>query len=362
MPMSEPLSLQMVASKRLGGAERWFMRFVEALDMAGAPTEVAIRRGSGMDGHDFGSLAVHRLPYLTVWDPLSRHAVARLIRERRPAVVQTYMGRATRLVRLPRDGKGPVHLARLGGYYALHAYRHAHGWIGNTRALCDWMIAQGLPAERVYHLYNFADPPTPVEPEEVAGLRARHGIPDDAWVLVALGRMVPFKNHKDAIAALSRLPEEIAGRPLRLVLVGDGPLRAALEAQARQSGQWGRIVWAGWQRRPEPYLALADLVVFPSLDTEPMGNVILEAWSWDKPLVVTRFRGAREIVRHGDDAFTVPCEDPAALAEGIRQVLSDPALMADLTHAARARVAGEFSRDAITAQYLELYRSLSRDC
>jgi glycosyltransferase involved in cell wall biosynthesis len=359
--MSEPLSLQMVASKSLGGAERWFMRFVESLDRAGAPTEVAIRRGSGMEGHPFGHLPVHRLPYLTVWDPVSRHAVRRLIREIRPAVVQTYMGRATRLVDLPRshDRGRPVHLARLGGYYALHAYRHAHGWIGNTRALCDWMIQHGLPADRVYHIYNFADPPTPVASETVARLRADHGIPEDAWVLLALGRMVPFKNHKDAIGALARLPREIAGRPLRLVLVGDGPLRPRLEAQAREQDQWGRIVWAGWQRSPEPYLQMADLVVFPSHDNETLGNVILEAWAWGKPLVTTRFRGARELTRHGEDAWTVPCEDPAALAEGIRRVLADPVLMSDLARAGEARVAGEFSRDAITAQYLALYRTLA---
>lgn len=359
--MTDPLSLQMVASKELGGAERWFVRFAAALSERGIPAELAIRRGGGLDGHDFGRLPVHRLPYLTVWDPVSRRAVSDLIRRLRPDIVQTYMGRATRLTHLPERGRpgGPVHLARLGGYYDLRPYRHAHGWIGNTRGLCDWMVQQGLPAERVYHIYNFADPARPVGTTRIAELRAGHAIPDDAWVLATLGRLVPVKGHGDLIEALSRLPATIAGRPLRLVLVGDGPLGEKLRRRAAQLGQTGRIVWAGWQRDPGPYLQMADLVVFPSLDAETLGNVILEAWAWGRPLVTTSFRGARELARHGEDAWCVPCEDPQALADGIAAVLADPGLMADMAERGGERVHREFSRAAVMDQYLDLYRHLA---
>lgn len=356
--MSEPTTLQMVASKALGGAERWLVRFSHALAEREAPAQLAIRAGSGLDGMDLGGLPVHRLPYRTTWDPWSHRAVTRLIRALRPDIVQTYMGRATRLTHLPPRG-GPVHLSRLGGYYALGPYRHAHGWIGNTKGLCDWMVREGLPAERIYHIYNFADPARPVAPELVAERRAAHGIPDDAWVLVTLGRFVPVKGHRHLIEALGRLPERIADRPIRLVMVGDGPLGPRLREQAEQLGQGHRIVWAGWQRDPAPYLQMADLVVFPSLDAETLGNVILEAWAWSRPLVTARFRGARELARHGEDAFCVPCEDAAALADGIRETLSDPALMTAMVGRGRERVEREFGRQAIMDRYLELYRCLA---
>ncbi|QGU32829.1 glycosyltransferase [Thermochromatium tepidum] len=356
--MSEPTTLQMVASKELGGAERWFMRFSLALAERRAPAQLAIRRGSALDGLELGGLPVHRLPYRTTWDPWSRRAVGRLIQDLKPEVVQTYMGRATRLTRLSRPG-GPVHLARLGGYYDLGPYRHAQGWIGNTKALCDWMVRQGLPAARVYHIYNFADPAHPVAPERIAACRALHGLLDDAWVLVTLGRLVPVKGQRYLIEALARLPETLAGRPLRLVMVGDGPLAPRLRLQAEQSGQSHRIVWAGWQADPAPYLQMADLVVFPSLEEETLGNVILEAWAWGKPLVTASFRGARELTRHGEDAWCVPCADAAALAEGIRQTLSDPALMAALVARGRERVEHEFGRRTILERYLELYRQVA---
>jgi glycosyltransferase involved in cell wall biosynthesis len=124
-------------------------------------------------------------------------------------------------------------------------------------------------------------------------------------------------------------------------------------------GVAGRIRWAGWQDDPGPYFQISDLVVFPSRDAETLGNVLLEAWVWGKPLVTTLFRGARELARHGEDAWCVPCGDPAALAVGIQALLRDRRLAHELAHRGHARAIGEFGRDAILHQYLELYRSLA---
>jgi len=353
-----PHSLQMVGSKSLGGAERWCLRFCRALAERGAPVELAIRAGSALAAGDLPPLPVHRLPFATVWDPISRGAVSRLIRQRTPAVVQTYMGRATRLTRIAPHAR-PVHIARLGGYYGLHPFRHAHAFIGNTRGLCDWMVEQGLPAGRVFHIYNFVDAPRPSPPERIEALRAELRIPADASVLMTAGRLVPVKGQRYLIAALARLPAAIGGRTPYLVLLGDGVLGPALRAQAEREGVAERIRWCGWQSDPGPYFQLADLVVFPSLDAETLGNLILEAWAWARPLVTSRFRGAREIARHGEDAWCVPCADAPALARGIEEVLRDPALAAALVDGGRRRVHREFGVGPILNLYLELYERLA---
>lgn len=353
-----PKSLQLIGSQALGGAERWCLRFSQALHEKGVPVEVAIRAGSQLDGLDTGSLPLHRLPFRTVWDPWSSHAITRLIRRLRPDIVQTYMGRATRLTRL-KPGHGPVHIARLGGYYALQPYRHAHAWIGNTKGICDWMVANGVPAERVFHIYNFADPATRVPDAEVEALRRQISLPRDGLAMVSAARFVTFKGVSYLIDALARLPREIDGRPWGLVLLGDGPLHADLRRQAADSGVNDRIFWAGWRTDPGPFFQMADLVVFPSLDEEPFGNVILEAWAWRKPLVVTRFRGAREVARHGEDAWCVPCADAQALANGIETVLRDPRLARQLAQRGLARLEEQFGRAPILAQYLDLYRRLT---
>lgn len=359
-----PASLQLIGSKGLGGAERWFQRFCDALAERGAPAAIGIRAGSGLDQAREQGLGVrlpcHRLPFRTVWDPFSRQAISRLVKRIEPAIVQTYMGRATRLTRLPRrpGSARPIHLTRLGGYYELSPYRHADAWIGNTRQLCDWMVQQGLPAERVFHIYNFVDPPPRLQ-DDPQHLRRALGLSPDEQLLICMGRFVTFKGHRYLLDALARLPAELNGRRWRLLMLGDGPLGEALHEQAQALGINERILWLGWRPEPAPYLQLADLVVFPSLDAEPMGNVLLEAWAWRLPLVTASFRGAREIVRHGEDAWCVPCADGPALALGIQQVLDDPALAKALVERGAERAEQEFSRAAIMQRYWELYTDLA---
>lgn len=359
-----PSSLQLIGSKGLGGAERWFQRFCDALADCRAPAAMGIRSGSGIDQarrEGIGAqLRCYRLPFRTVWDPISRSAVTRLMRRVKPQIVQTYMGRATRLTQPHQLGRPrPLHVARLGGYYRLGPYRHADAWVGNTRQLCDWMVAQGLPSSRVHQIYNFVDPAPELALIERERLRQDLGLIEDEWALLALGRFVTFKGHHYLIDALARLPTEIDGRPWRLLLLGEGPLEAALRSQAEASGVADRILWLGWRADPHAYLQLADLIVFPSLEAEPMGNVMLEAWANARPLVVTSFRGAREIARHGEDAWCVPCADAEALAGGIETVLCDNKLAEALARRGRERVEREFSRDAIMQQYWALYTDLA---
>jgi glycosyltransferase involved in cell wall biosynthesis len=352
-----PSSAHVIGSKTLGGAERFYLRLLDALHARGAKVDALLRRGSEVVAHVPPGVPVVETPMRTVWDPWSRHCLTKAIGTRKPDIVQTYMGRATRLTHLPRAGR-PVHVARLGGYYKLDGYRHAHAWIGNTRGVCDYLVQQGMPADRVFHIANFIDLPPPVEPGGSAMLRSANGIPADATVLVTAGRFVPVKGLEFLLSAFAQLPAVIHGRPLWLVLVGDGPLREALRTLAARLGVDGRTTWTGWQTQPGPYYAMADLVVFPSLPAEALGNVILEAWAYGKPLVTTSFHGAREITRHGEDAWRVPCEDAAALAEGIRVVAADDGLATALAQAGAKRVREAFSRPAVVNQYLELYRTL----
>jgi glycosyltransferase involved in cell wall biosynthesis len=156
-----------------------------------------------------------RLPMRTVWDPLSRWQASRFAMASSAPIVQTYMGRATRLTHLPRE-RGKVHVARLGGYYKLHPFTHAHAWIGNTRGLCDWMIQGGLPAARVFHITNFADPARPADPDQLHTLRERIQLRGEDWLMVTAGRLIDVKGQRYLIEALSRLPVEIHGRRLRL--------------------------------------------------------------------------------------------------------------------------------------------------
>ncbi|MEW6676310.1 MAG: glycosyltransferase [Pseudomonadota bacterium] len=350
-------SLHIIGSKAMGGAERWFVRFLNAMDQQGEPVAALTRTGSELTRPGLIHPPLEQVYMGTVWDPFAKAAVARAIRQTGAPLVQTYMGRATRLTHL-KPGRGVVHLSRLGGYYKVGPFLHAHAWVGNTRGLCDWMVQQGLPADRVFHIYNFAEPALPPAPGKIAALRQELDVQPEDWLIVTAGRMIEVKGQRHLIDALARLPAEVAGRRPRLVVLGDGPLRGALEAQARQLGVASRIHWAGWQHDPAPWFHLADMVAFPSEDAETLGNVILEAWAYGKPLVCTAFRGAREIARHGEDAWVAPCGDAIALARGMEQVMGEPALAAALVQAGGLRVEKDFGEAEIIRQYRQLYEHL----
>jgi hypothetical protein len=351
-----PSSLQLIASRDLGGAERWYERFVHYSAADQAPLWLGVRRGSALSQIDFGTIPCYQLPFWTVWDGVSRRAVRRLVAQVQPDIVQTYLGRATRLT----VTKQAIHVARLGGYYQLNPYRHADAWIGNTLGLCDWMVRQGLPVSRVHAIYNFIAEPTQIATiDELNALRNTLQIEPDAWVFVTLGRLIPVKGHADLLAALARVPKMLAGRPWCLVVVGDGPLRNQLDKQARRYAYYPDIRWVGWQLVPDRYLQLADIVIFPSWEQETFGNVILESWAWQRPLLVTRFRGACELVRHGEDAWTTPCNDAPALAQAVSTLMNDQSLRTELVANGLQRVRHEFSPPRIIAQYKTLYRHLT---
>lgn len=350
-------SLHIVGTREMGGAERWFVRFLRAMQRAGEPVEALVRTGSDLARHHLSGIPFSEVPMRTVWDPLSRWQTSRYARRSMAPIVQTYMGRATRLTHLPHTA-GKIHIARLGGYYKVPQYRHAHAWIGNTQALRDWLVEQGLPRDRVFHIDNFADPPLPRVEAEVTALRNRIHATASDWLILHPARFVWFKGHANLLEAFARLPREVEGRRARLILLGDGGLRAQLQAQANQLGIMDRIVWAGWQQEPAAWYHLADMVVFPSLEAEPMGNVVLEAWAYGKPLLATAFRGAREITMHGKDTWVVPCEDPAALAAGMERMMRDADLRTHLVERGMRRIVDDFGEAVIIERYRSLYRRL----
>ena len=296
-------SLHLIGSKNMGGAERWFTRFMHAMVRHGEPVEAVVRRGSELAVHHLADLPHRELPFRTVWDPLTRFEVARLLKASDAPIVQTYMGRATRLTHLgtgPRQGPcvAPRRLqARPLPPCACLDRQH--------QGLCDWMIRAACRQR------GFSTSPTsPTPPERcrgrLAALRARIRLGPDDWLIVTAGRLIDVKGHRFLVEAMGRP----AGRDRWPAAAPGGAgrrnLRSSLEEQARQLGAAERILWAGWQHDPAPWFSIADMVVFPSRDEETLGNVILEAWAYGKPLVASAFRGAREITRHGEDAWWCP--------------------------------------------------------
>jgi glycosyltransferase involved in cell wall biosynthesis len=350
-------SIHIIGSRLLGGAESFYMRLVRALHEQG-PT-LAVNRSDSLVARELaGDVEQFHTAMSSQWDLLSRRRISRLIQQQRPDIVQTYMTRATVLTHI-KPGRGTVHVARLGGFYKIRRFAHAHAWVGNTHGICDYLVRGGLPAERVFYIGNFVDRPAPVEPSQQCQLRRQLGLPDDALVVVALGRMVAKKGFQDLLPAFARVAPTVHDRPVHLLLVGDGPLRAELERQAHDLGLDERVHWAGWQTDTSPYYYLADLFVCPSRH-EPLGNVILEAWSHRLPVLSTASHGAVELIEDGVNGVLTSCEDIPALAEQLVLLLRAGAnTLEPLAHQGYASIEAAYRPEAVVRAYAELYQQLS---
>jgi glycosyltransferase involved in cell wall biosynthesis len=143
--------------------------------------------------------------------------------------------------------------------------------------------------------------------------------------------------------------------PAAVVLVGDGPLRPALERQAARVAP-SRVRFQGFVPHADvpAWLAAADVLVLPSV-YEELGSVLLEAMAAGLPVVASAVGGIPDAL--GPAGRLVPAGDPAALAAAVDEVLDDPALAAELTAAARRRAAA-FSWDTLAGQVLEVYRQV----
>lgn len=182
-----------------------------------------------------------------------------------------------------------------------------------SHALKDLLVAHGVPAGKVHVLYNGVDPAL-FRPTPQVQARQQLGLPDKEQVLLYVGRLSPEKGLADMLVAL----EQMKSRP-RVVVVGDGHQREALQAQARQAKL--EIAWVGSKKPAEVplYLSAADLLCLPS-HMEGVPNAALEAFACGLPVVASRVGGLPEVVTD-DTGILVEPQNPISLAAGLSEGL-----------------------------------------
>lgn len=183
---------------------------------------------------------------------------------------------------------------------------------------------------------------------EVRAIRARYG----ERLILSVGRLVYYKGFEYLIRAMANVPG-------RLLLIGDGPLRASLEQEARAYGVSDRVVFLGELQNEEtiPYYHATDLFALASIArSEAFGIVQLEAMACGKPVINTQLdSGVPFVSLGGVTGLTVPPGDAAALAAALNQLLDDPTLRAAYGAAARQRVREEFALEVMMRRTLQLY-------
>ena len=217
--------------------------------------------------------------------------------------------------------------------------------------------ARLMPAERTKVVYlgapldEFARPRTA---DEIAAARSALGIAPGTTAIGTVTRLMPAKGNKFLVDAA---PLVLASHPsVRIFVIGEGELRAELEAQAQALNLGDRMVFTGFTRDVAAALSALDLLVFPSL-AEGTPLTMFEALAMGKPIVATDADGLVDVLTHGKDALVVPRGDAAALAAAIITLLDNPSLAAQLGAAAR-RTGARYDIGAFVRKMERLYELL----
>ena len=332
--------MQVMAGARHGGAEAFFTRLVPSLARAGLEQRAVIRRDPRRAATlRAGGIEPVELAFGAFLDLATPSRLGREIADFDPDVVLSWMSRATRSC---PPGKF-VHAARLGGYYDLKHYRRCDHMIANTPDIADYIVAGGWAAARVHYVPNFVavEPGPPVD-------RAALNTPDDAPVLLALGRLHRNKAFDVLIEAMVEIPSAY------LWLAGAGPLRRDLAARIARLGLVGRVRMLGWRDDVSALMRAADVLVCPSRH-EPLGNVVIEGWAFGLPVIAAASAGPAGLIESGVNGLLVPVDDSAALGAAARQLLADESLAQQLVAGGRAAHEAEFTETAVAARYLAFF-------
>jgi glycosyltransferase involved in cell wall biosynthesis len=346
--------------KNFGGVERWMLNVARHMSARGHRCYFSGRRGElflkrcGEEGFQTLPLKVG-----SDFSLVNTIKLASFFRQQEIDVVITGLNKDTRLCGLARRFSGKTRLIARHGLPILPnslIYRNSY-----TR-LADGIIAPSNDIKEIYLKYGWLAPDYirvihngisngTVEETDLKGLRAALNIPEGYRVIGNFGRLVPQKQQGLFLSLGAELLQSWPSTVL--MVVGDGPLQAALMEKAAELGIRDSVRFAGFQRAVRPYYALCDLVLHTSIH-EGLPNVVMEAMFAAKPVVAFDVGGVRELVPDDRTGLVVKPDDIAAMRRHLQALLASASLRKHIGDAARERILSEFSLEKMLRD-VELY-------
>jgi glycosyltransferase involved in cell wall biosynthesis len=348
-----------------GGAERALVQIVTRLDRRhGTPRVYCLAgRGELADVLEAAGIEVECLNARSKWDVGVVGRLAASLREFRPDLLQTFLFHANMVGRLAARRAGVpvvvsgVRVSEHDARWRMRLDRWTNRLVTHnvcvSTAIADAYRELGIPQEKLSVIPNGVDVAA-FESAAAADL-SEFGIPAGSRTLLAIGRLHPQKGFDLLINAAGPILE--AHPDVHLLIVGEGPQRAALEQRIAASQHAVRIHLPGRQVDTAGLLRAGTLFVLSSR-WEGMPNVLLEALAAGVPVVATDVEGVRDVVEDGVSGVIVQRESVAELSTAIGRVLADPDLAARLATAGQQRVRSDFTWQRFAEQYTQLWSRL----
>ena len=226
-----------------------------------------------------------------------------------------------------------------------------------SEAIRGQCVAAGLlPRDRVVAIPGGADGERFRPAPDGAALRRELGLPDAVPIVGILSGFRVMKGHAVVVEAARSLAA--SGRAFHLLLVGQGPLEAAIRDAIAQAGLGDRATFLGFVEDPARAVAALDIALYPPLESDGMSRVLFEYLAAGRAVVASRVGVAAEVLADGDSALLVPGGDPPELARALGRLLDDAALRRRLGESAAALAHDQLTGARLAARLVDHYRRL----
>jgi glycosyltransferase involved in cell wall biosynthesis len=343
------------------GGERQALWLSQELARRGHLSVIAARPDEPLAqrARDAGLEVVSCTPAFEV-DPRAAFQLRRAIRRARIDIVHAHTAHAVGQAALATLGLGTrVVVARRVDFHlrpnagTRWKYARADAIVAVSRAVAAVLASDGIDLDRITVVPDATDIHRPIVTASRTTLQSL-GVSSHAPLVVQVAQLVPHKDPLNFVRAVAAARTRVPA--LQALLVGDGALRAQVEAERTSLGLTSTLHLAGYRTDADELLAAAHVVVLSSRQ-EGMGSVLLDALLLGKPIAATRAGGIPDVIQHGVDGLLAPVADPDALAAHIVELLTNRALAARLATAARSR-AVEFSVERMTDRTLDVYERI----
>jgi glycosyltransferase involved in cell wall biosynthesis len=236
-------------------------------------------------------------------------------------------------------------------------YRAADRVFAISQFVAESVVRSGISAERVAVVTEGTEIPAPRTEAERSAARRAWNCSGSDFLFGCVGYLLPEKGQELLVRAM---PAICAAAPhARLLLAGDGPIRASLESLSLQLGVREHIVFSGFVERVNEVYAALDAFLFPSLE-EPLGTSLLAAMAWGLPVAAVARGGVPEHVVDNRTGLLVPEPRPEFIADAAVRLLGDRELRERLGSEARSAVLLRHSPDAIIDDFLRACEDVMR--
>lgn len=362
----------MVNSLGGGGAEQQLLELVRGIDKDRfKPIVVTLYPGRALESmvKEVPGVEYICLNRKNKYDFSILFKVLRLLRQKQVDIVQPFLTPSTFFGLLPAlINCTPVKVVtercgvrvntHLGNklYRKIEDYftRFAEHVVPNSQAGRSYLIGRGIDPNRIKLIYNGVNlQRLSPNPAKVAKIRKSMELPPDGMVVGITASLSPAKNHATFIEAAQLIHQTMP--QTKFAVVGDGPLLASLENQAKELGLASHVVFFGHQLDIGSYISTFDVACLCSVDHEGCSNALLEAMALGKPIVATDVGGNKELVENGETGLLIPLRDPHALADSVLFYLRQPEWAREIGERARDMIHEYFGLERMVHEYEQLY-------